>query len=601
MKYGQDSSWFRVVAWIVIQCCCIVQIADAEISPDFLMDSDPELQVPEPIQKYDPQLTVLWLQALARPEIDMQRMAAETIARAQGRGVPDLEKAIPRLEEILTSSTSHPAARFAAARALIVLESRDSISQLFDVSQAYGSDFRQLIEPALATWGMPSVREVWIGRLTSADTRFRDLALAIRGLGEVRETSALPELLNIVNDVTRNSAIRLEAAKAAGSIAESGLEPEVERLLADSQTPLSVNQLCAIRLLGSHSSGEAKQFLVQLARHDEPTVVAAALQRLNAIDYSLVLPVAGLAIQNSDVQVRRQGVHCMLERPELSHIEPLSGLLADPHPGLRHEVCEGLFQLAERSEFSEPIREAAMEVLAGDPWQGQQEASLLLGALEHQPAAERLVELLESPRVEVSVHSAWALRKVAVPETVPAMIEQANRQAERRRLVGDRPEIDMQLAHLFEAVGVIKAKDALPLLTEYIPKTDGNHYARGAAIWAIGQIKSGERDSRIEDKLAERILDDEPRPSETMLVKQMSAIALGRMQAVDQADMMRGRSLKISAASESDDIDVSEKNEARLRLALALGWAVKALTGEELPPPNPLIAGESRWFLEPVN
>ena len=65
----------------------------------------------------------------------------------------------------------------------------------------------------------------------------------------------------------------------------------------------------------------------------------------------------------------------------------------------------------------------------------------------------------------------------------------------------------------------------------------------------------------------------------------MSAVVLARMQAADQAQMMRQFAV-------SDEVDVS--------LELALGWAVRQLTGEELPPPEPLTASQGNWFLEPL-
>jgi HEAT repeat protein len=259
-------------------------------------------------------------------------------------------------------------------------------------------------------------------------------------------------------------------------------------------------------------------------------------------------------------------------------------LLADAHPGVRREVCEGLVRLAEKPELIEPIRDAARQVLAGDRWQGQEQAALLLGALEYKPVADRLVELLESPRPEVMVASAWALRKVAVPETIPALIDKAQRQTERRRQV-EVPGAEDQIVHLFEALGVLKADDALPLLVQYIPKPvpNINERSRSAAVWAIGQVSSGKPDAELADALAARINDFSDQNPEFNLVKQMGAVALARIQAVDQAPLLR------------------EMATAMLPLPLraAMRWAVQELTGEELPPLEPMTAGQGNWFLEP--
>jgi HEAT repeat protein len=560
-------------------------VTDAGIEPDFLMDSDPELRIPEPIKDFNPAMASLWTAALERPETDMQRMAAETIARAHQYGIPGLIKTVPRLEQILMDDMSNPAARFAAAHALIVLESRDSEQKLFEASQLFGADLKELVEPAVAAWDCAAARTTWIERLKKPDTRPRELMLAIQGLGTVRETLALDDLLSIVEDMTRNPAVRLAAATSAGNIAESGLEQQADRLARMTRTPLFVNQLCAVRLLASHSGETARQSLIDLASHDEPVVAAAALRRLNEIDVSLVLPMAESVMKSPDPQVRLQGATAILQKPSAPLIEPLSQLLDDPNPELRRSVAEGLFRLSEQPELSDLIRSEALQVLTEDGWQGQEQAALLIGKLEYKAAANRLVELLKSPRDEVRISSAWALRKVAVQETVPAMLDHAEQRTEQRRAGSDSPELDQEIAHVFEALGVLQADEATPLLLTYVPKRTGWYLSRGAAIWAIGRLNAGTRNQEIESMLSARIRDFAPQPNETSLVKRMSAITLGRMQAVEQASMLR-------------QFAVSE--DVRIPLALALGWAVRELTGEELPSPDPLTIDQGDWFLEPL-
>lgn len=594
MMTGVTTSNRTTVLWtlaLIIACFGgTAPVLSDGIEPEFRMDSDPDLNYPEPVEDFDPAMAALWLQALNRPETDLQRMAAETIARGHQFGIPDLEPAVPRLEEILLAEASHPSARFAAASALIALDSRSSSDKLFEASQTYGADLRQLIEPVLATWENPSATAIWIERLADAETRARELVLAMRGLGVVGEQSALSPLLSIVGDARRNAGLRLEAAAAAGSIADSGLEETAREFAGDTRAALFVNQICAIRLLARHTSEAAQQLLSELAADEEPSIAVAALQRLNEIDVNLVLPLAESAIQNADPLVRRQGAICLLQIADVSHIASLSPLLADPHPGLRHHLCNALYELASNPDLNDAIRDGAMGVLAGDRWQGHQEASLLLGALEHQPAATRLVELLDSPRIEVRIPAAWALRKVAVPETVPGILVRTQKLTDQRNQTGPTPELETEVAHLFEAVGEIGAEEAVPQLLGYVPKRADSRTARGAAIWAIGRIYEGRLDRDIEQKMTDRILDFSPQPLEAPLVKQMSAIALGRMGAVDQASMM-----KQFAGGERST------TEATIRMMLAMGWAVRELTGEELPPPKPLTAGQGRWFLEPVN
>ena len=182
---------------------------------------------------------------------------------------------------------------------------------------------------------------------------------------------------------------------------------------------------------------------------------AARPKRLNEIDSVLVLPMAEAAMKHADQHVREQGAAAYLKLPTVERIGPLGQLLDDPDPELRRHVCEGLVQLAANSELNDRIRLVAMEVIAGERWRGQEQAALLLGSLEHKDGAKRFVELLESPREEVMISAAWALRKLAVPETDAPIIDKAKRQTAARLFgseTGDRPR---RVAHLFEARAVI--------------------------------------------------------------------------------------------------------------------------------------------------
>ena len=567
-------------------CCGFATPSNAEIRPDFLMDSDPKLNIPDPVMHFSPELKSLWLAALERPDADMQRLAAETIARGHQYGVPGLMEAVPRLESLLQADKSQPATRFAAARALIVLESRDSSDELFQASQKYEADLRQLIEPALSKWDFALAIALWKERLANSETRTRDLILALRGLAQVRESSATSLLLAIVHDESRSADIRLEAAGAAGQCAASGLEPDAARLAHRKSRKQSVYSICACRLLARHDSEEATTLLKELTDHPQSLVAACALNRLLEIDSSVVLPLAETAMNHTDPTVRRAGASAYLRHPTPERIASVARLLADPHPSVRREVCEKTFRLSDQSLLIESIRASAVTLLSQEAWQGQEQAALLVGMLEHQPASNRLIELLESPRAEVGISSAWALRKIAVPETIPGIIDKVQRQTERRRHVND-PLLDEQVAHLCEALGVLKADNAIPLLERYIPKDPymGDH-SRCAAIWAIGFIREAKRDAELEDKLRARIRDFSDVDPEVDSVKEKCAVTLARMKAVDLAPEMRG---------------IAESDAIGTRLGVALRWAVKEMTGDDLPPVKPPRLPSGNWFLEPYN
>ena len=348
-----------------------------------------------------------------------------------------------------------------------------------------------------------------------------------------------------------------------------------------------MNRLCGIELIARHAGDDAVSLLKEFAVDAEPAVAAIALGRLIEIDPQLVLPLAEGAIRNADAKVRRHGAHAYVLLPDPERVAVLAGMLNDPHPGLRSSVCEWLYELSHISELDEPVRRCATEVLAADEWRGLEQAALLLAALDHKPAAPRLVELVDHRRAEVGIAAAWGAKMLAVPETFPALLAAAQQRTLLRSQAAPQPtSLDVQVAHLLELFGKTKYRDAEPLLRQYIPKSliMGIH-SRSAAIWSLGFLHEGAPDEDLAAQLMARMLDNGPPLPEFTPVKEMSAVTIGRMQAVSQAPALRKFMVPgISAGS----------------LSLRIRWALIELTGEAIPELGPPRAGRRGWFLEPT-
>lgn len=580
--FARSFMLLGLVGFLIAEC----NIATAEIRPEFAMDSDPKLIIPNPIMRFSKKYKPLWFEALARPEADLQRLAAETIAQAHIVGVPEMNDARATLLKIVTAEKSHLAARIAAARALIVLDAHEESQALFDSSQMHGADLQQIIEPALAHWKSEPIRAVWVKRLDAPKTRHRELMLAINGLGEAGDETALPKLLGLTADSLQPSSVRLAAARSAGKLKETGLEAEAKQLTKSDSASIA-DRLAAVALLERHKSEAARSVLLQLARDKEPSVIAAALTQLNAINHDLVLPLAEEAIANDDVNVRQQGANAYIARPTPERIAVLAKLLDDVHPKFRGNIREALFVLAQKPELDSAVRQTATQVLAGESWRGQEQATLLLSELDHKPAAPRLVQLLDSSRIEVLIATAWGLRKLAVPETLPAMLEKATQQTDARSKGKSVNGVDEQVAHLFEAFGLMNYAPAENLLRKYIPKRlELGDYSRGAAIWSLGLMHNGTPDEPLATLLVERLTEPPVTPSELIRIRAMSAISIGRMQAKSQVTRMREY--------------LGPKVEPLLT-PLAIRWSLHQLTGELLPDAEPPITSRSGWFLEPLD
>ena len=122
---------------------------------DSISANDPKIPEREAVKQvlvFPPKLKAIWVEALQRPEIDLQRQSAETIARAHKLGMTDLADVVPLLIERLEAADSKPIVRYAAARTLIVLNAREAAPVLMKHAQTGGFDMAQLVEPACARW-----------------------------------------------------------------------------------------------------------------------------------------------------------------------------------------------------------------------------------------------------------------------------------------------------------------------------------------------------------------------------------------------------------------------------------------------------------------
>ena len=204
---------------------------------------------------------------------------------------------------------------------------------------------------------------------------------------------------------------------------------------------------------------------------------------------------------------------------------------------------EALFKLASDPQLKDSVILAATEMLKSDRWRGLEQAALLLTALDHKPAVDRLLELLEFERPEVFVTAAWALRRLAVRRTLDAMFDKAQRQTKRTKNA-DQNEIpldaiDRQVSQLFQAFGEMKYTRTHPLLRGYIPKSFEMIESRAAAIWTLGHFYAGKPQADLSALFSQRLADAYSMQPEDDRVRRMSAVSLGRMKATDALPTLR--------------------------------------------------------------
>jgi HEAT repeat protein len=241
-----------------------------------------------------------------------------------------------------------------------------------------------------------------------------------------------------------------------------------------------------------------------------------------------------------------------------------------------------MIDLAQDPSLREVVINEAMRMLNGDQWRGCEQACVVLTRLNHLPSGKRMVELLGHERGEVQVAAAWGLSKLKIPELLPAMLEHAQSVYEGFRsnqLSDTMPGKAMHMAHLFTAFGDQGYRPAEPLMREYLPK---NHSlgleSRGAATWAIGLFYEGNLQPDLVSLFVGRLYDNGRNP-DTDEVRNMAAIALGRMKAESALPDLR------KFASQG---------------MIPCYWAIEQMTGEPIPTPSEQVTVVDDWFLAPI-
>lgn len=551
---------------------------------DALIDSpmyrDPDVPLPRVITVF-PEEKGLWLKALGRPEVELRAEAAAAITRARRRGVKGLETTVAPLRAALDQPDQHPAVVLAVAQTLIVLDAREAAPSLFRAAQDGGTDVRDLVEPVLARWDYRPARAVWLARLQESGIARADLVRAIRGLAELREGQAAEPLRRMVLSERVPGPTRLEAARALDRLGGGSLDEDAGRLAADA-SPRGVTARLAAATLLLHRQGEpAVRLLQRLTADPEPAVTALAGGRLREIDPQLLVPALDRLLGSPDPKVRSLGVEVLTRRPTTARLRLLADRLDDPHPGVRLQARGGLRDLAARKAFHDAVTAEASRLLAAPSWRGQEQAAILLALLDHKPAAGRLVELLASDRPEVYLAAAWALRKLDVPETLPGvtryvetMLKQLLAPAAAGRDGGRAHDmIDHQLSQLNQFLGRRKYAPADAPLRRFVPRGRLGPESRAAAIWALGWVHEGRQVPDLVPALEARLNDTNNPMPEAPQVRWMSAVSLGRLRA---KAALPGLRKFYSGAASFDPI------------SNACGWSVEQLTGEKMPPGQPV-------------
>ena len=600
----EDLKYFNrltTAAGLIKPCC-----------PSLLVDELPLPELPV-IEKLPPGLKELWVQAASQPETELQLKAAEAIARASGLEGADWQDTIPLLVNMLDGQDSDRVVRLAAARSLLILNARDATPILRKHAGA-GMDFAQLIEPVLADWNDPAMQSIWLRRLESGDASPGLLILAIQAAATTDLKQATPFLRQRVFDQGTAPHLRIEAARAMGKLSDESVVPDAAQLVTGNGTDtILLKHLLAVHLLIRQSGIDAVRLLQQLAVDPEPAVASTAFRRLLEIGPALVMPAMNHAADSPDPGLRSLAAEALFLLQTPSDVTRLSGFLADPNLFVRSAARQWLIKADAVKELNSSVRGSVMDVLNSDSPRGIAQAAVIVGVIDHEPAADRLIALLNHEAGDVSIAAAWALRRLAVAATAEPILQHLRERTEKSLIeipIDSSPDLDWiwdmyeQHKHLIEALGILNYRPADQLLRMHLAVQLGmplNHpffwihctrrpELRARAVWALGQIHSEQFPEDLVASLRERLEDEEESP----YVSAMAALALGKMKVQSIEPTLRN--------FYAPDLRYAESFARPAVLAQACRLALQSITGESLPPlpVDPFVINKTGWFLEPL-
>lgn len=574
-------TWAIIAVSLLISfpASALSQHADPHLIP--AMHEDPKLTLPVPEVFFFDNMRPIWYAALSDEDPELRRLAADTIALAHSKGMQNLEDSDGRLLALFQREDCDRLTRRAAASALVALNAERAADAFLAQVETADIDLTQIIEPALARWNSEPMRKRWLERVQDPSTANMRLKLALECLAIIGETEALDALLERALDPNEAATIRLAAGRAAAAIDHSELADRAKTLADGTRI---IDRLVAATLVTQHQDAAAVDLLRKLAGDDAAPVAGLALRTLLTIDPAHVYEFADSAAQHDDVNIRQTGAAALEHRADQESVKLLARLLNDVNRNLRRRVAEQLVGLAAMDELKDVVIEETVKVVQGDDWRGHEQALYVLGMLDHEPAAMRMVGLLRHRRPEVGIAAAVALRRVSVSEALPGMLAYATEFA-GPLLEGEGPHggIDWQLSELCQSFGLQRYAAAEPLMRKFIPKTDAAVQTRSGAIWALGWIHKDKAPPDLTAQLVERLRDVYSPMPEFGPIRRSCAVSLGRMR------------------SESALKDLKEFSDFDSEYAtLACIWAVHYMTGEVIAPPGGGSYGMSNWFLVPL-
>lgn len=229
------------------------------------------------------------------------------------------------------------------------------------------------------------------------------VAFAARGLGNLKETTAVPRLLELVAPAARQDPrIVAQAIRALGQIGDTRAAPDLVALATANDTDPNV-RLEAVTALGAMRATSAYDRLLNLVAARSPVLRGAVLRALAAIDADAFMAVLSTLDTDPDWLVRSElaGVLGTLG-PERA-TDKLQSMLKDADARVLPAVLEALAAIDARG-----VDDLLLAELGADDVNVRTTAARLIGTRKSTAAAAALAGAIERSRADTAYDARMA-------------------------------------------------------------------------------------------------------------------------------------------------------------------------------------------------
>lgn len=547
---------------------------------------EPHLISPGTVKKVDSSFMELFDKTLREFDDDeLLETSALSLARiAHEKLNSDLSRSTDILLKHLESH-SNLRVRFACARALVNADASQSAAAVLALDQHAADAQRLWIDPALSRWKCTAAGDVWKQRLANNSETAVAVSLACEGLAALGDVQASDLLLSVLQGKLLAYDKRRAAAKAT-----CVLVPDVAFAESASFTGGSVpERLLGIELLTS-AKPEAHAALVPLCSDASDGVASAAWVALHRMSPATLIPLISTGRSHRDAAVRMTAARIMRQFPDAERSQWLHQMLSDEHLEARNVAREMLFLVAEKQPaLREEIIGMTSDTLKENPedWQAIEQCLLLLGQLRAAQFSDRCIPLLEHPRNEVLVTSAWLLHLFPDPAVQDAVRNRLKKIDEFPSATTPDLEWGHQAAFLIQFAGLERMKDLQPMLQKNFRKNLHPQliFKRAAAMWAIGLFHEKDPVADLANAYVGRMNDRDGPGPELLEVRRMSAVGLGLIRAESAMPALL-------EAYQTDPVTSVIPDSAR--------WSLGMMGNPLLDPVQPYAPVIGDWRLSPV-